>query len=65
MPSRAGEPGQVSFKIKRYDGTTVRDYKVEQTRKLHLYVVRTDLAVFRHLHTVPVTVTVHSGARGS
>ena len=28
----------------------MRDYKVEQTRKLHLYVVRTDLAVFRHLH---------------
>ena len=50
MPSRAGEPGRVSFKIKRYDGSTVRDYKVEQTKKLHLYVVRTDLAVFRHLH---------------
>ena len=52
MPSRAGEPGRVSFKIKRYDGSTVRDYKVEQTKKLHLFVVRTDL-------------TVHSGARGS
>ena len=50
VPSRAGEPGRVSFKIKRYDGSTVRDYKVEQTKKLHLYVVRTDLAVFRHLH---------------
>ena len=40
----------MSFKIQRYDGSTVRDYKVEQTKKLHLYVVRTDLAVFRHLH---------------
>ena len=28
----------------------MRDYITEQTKKLHLYVVRTDLAVFRHLH---------------
>jgi hypothetical protein len=50
VPSRANEFGRVSFQIRRYDGSIVRDYIVEQSRKLHLYVVRTDLAVFRHLH---------------
>jgi hypothetical protein len=50
LPEAAGEFGRVSFRIERFDGSTVRDYLVEQTKKLHLYVVRTDLAVFRHLH---------------
>jgi hypothetical protein len=50
LPSRAGRTGQVRFRIDSYRGTPVTDYLVEQTRKLHLYVVRDDLAVFRHLH---------------
>jgi hypothetical protein len=50
IPEQAGEFGRVTFRIERFDGSTVRDYIVEQTKKLHLYVVRTDLAVFRHLH---------------
>jgi hypothetical protein len=65
VPRAAGEPGTVSFRVQRYDGSTVRSYLTDHTRKLHLYVVRTDLAVFRHLHptmsadgtwTAPVTL---------
>ena len=50
VPARAGRSGRVSFRIDRYDGSAVADYIVAQTKKMHLYVVRTDLAVFRHLH---------------
>ena len=49
MPSRAGEPGRVSFKIKRYDGSTVRDYKSSRRRSCTC-TSYADLAVFRHLH---------------
>ena len=45
----------MSFRIQRCDGSTVRNYIVEQTKKLHLYVVRSDLAVFRHLHPTMAT----------
>jgi hypothetical protein len=50
VPARAGRPGKVSFQIHGYDGRPLRDYLIEQTKKLHLYLVRTDLAVYRHLH---------------
>ena len=50
LPPEAGTPGTLSFRVERYDGTPVTDYLVEQTKDLHLYVVRDDLAVFRHLH---------------
>jgi hypothetical protein len=50
IPTRAGKSGRVTFRIDRYDGSAVADYIVAQARKMHLYVVRTDLAVFRHLH---------------
>lgn len=49
LPERAGVPGKVSFRIS-LDGRAVRDYVTQQTKNLHLYVVRTDLSVFRHLH---------------
>lgn len=49
LPKRAGAPGSVSFRIS-FDGRPVRDYITQQTKSLHLYVVRTDLSVFRHLH---------------
>lgn len=49
LPEQAGESGAVSFRI-RYDGRPVTRFIEEQTRLLHLYVIRTDLAVFRHLH---------------
>lgn len=50
LPSRAGRAGQVRFRIDSYRGTPVTDFLVEQTRQLHLYVVREDLTVFQHLH---------------
>lgn len=50
LPRRAGEPGEVSFVIEDYDGTPLTRYITEQTKDLHLYVVRSDLGVFRHLH---------------
>ncbi|WP_328529733.1 hypothetical protein OG984_00530 [Nocardioides sp. NBC_00368] len=49
LPAEAGTPGTVSFTITK-DGDPVTDYIEEQTKDLHLYVVRDDLEVFRHLH---------------
>jgi hypothetical protein len=40
----------VSFRILTSDGAPLTRYLVDQTKELHLYVVRSDLAVFRHLH---------------
>ena len=50
LPKTAGLPGAVRFQIRTPDGTLLKDYIPEQTKDLHLYLVRTDLAVFRHLH---------------
>lgn len=49
LPAEAGTPGKVSFTVTK-DGDPVTDYIEEQTKDLHLYVVRDDLEVFRHLH---------------
>ncbi|WP_141779940.1 hypothetical protein [Nocardioides albertanoniae] len=49
LPAKAGEPGTMSFRITK-DGKGVTDYIEEQTKDLHLYVVRDDLEVFRHVH---------------
>ncbi len=50
LPRRAATPGKVRFRILDGSGEPVRDYLTEQTKDLHLYVVRTDLTIFRHLH---------------
>jgi len=44
------QPGVLSFRILGPAGRPVLDFTEEQTKLLHLYVVRDDLAVFRHLH---------------
>lgn len=49
LPGAEG-PGEVSFRIVDAAGETVTDYEPEQTKLLHLYVVRDDLAEFRHVH---------------
>ncbi|MEI7059117.1 hypothetical protein WBG06_25070 [Nocardioides sp. CCNWLW239] len=49
LPAEAGTPGKVSFTVTK-GGDPVTDYIEEQTKDLHLYVVRDDLEVFRHLH---------------
>ena len=57
-------PADLSFRIVAADGSTVEEYEVEQTKELHLVLVRSDLTGYQHLHptrsgdgtwTVPVT----------
>ncbi len=50
LPATAGEPGTVSFVIESSEGRPQRGFLVEQTKRMHVYVVRQDLSVFRHLH---------------
>ncbi len=50
LPAQAGEPGGLSFRILDPRGEPVTDYVEEQTKLLHLYVVRADLQGFRHVH---------------
>ncbi|QBR93601.1 hypothetical protein [Nocardioides euryhalodurans] len=50
LPDRAGTTGEVGFRIEGAEGEPVTQFLEEQTRDLHLYVVREDLGVFRHLH---------------
>jgi hypothetical protein len=45
-----GAPGDVSFRVLDPAGRPLTSYTVEQTKELHLYVVRSDLAEFLHLH---------------
>ena len=50
LPAKAGEPGQYTFRIGTFRGVPQTKYFTEQTRKMHVYVVRSDYSVFRHLH---------------
>ncbi len=43
-------PGELSFRILDSDGTVLTRYDEEQTKLLHLYLVRADYQGFRHLH---------------
>lgn len=52
VPRDGTGPGDFSFRILDRTGEPVTDYTEEQTKLLHMYVVRDDLAVFRHLHPV-------------
>lgn len=52
LPGRAGQPGELSFRIVDGEGRPLRKYVVEQTKDLHAYVVRNDLQDFRHIHPV-------------
>ena len=47
---KAGRTGEVSFRVVDKAGKAVTDYTPEQTKLLHLYVVRDDLGEFRHVH---------------
>ena len=40
----------LSFTVTGPTGQPVTDYVVDQTKKLHLYVIRTDLVGYQHLH---------------
>jgi hypothetical protein len=60
-----GRPGEVSFVIDNPKGKPQRDFTLQQTKLLHMYVVRDDLTEFQHIHpgldhrtgrwTVPIT----------
>lgn len=50
LPERAGKPGTISVELLDAAGSPVRSIVRNQTKLVHLYVVRNDLAVFRHLH---------------
>lgn len=50
LPRQANRIGEVRFTIQDHEGAPIRDYVPVQTKDLHLYVVREDLSVFRHLH---------------
>ncbi|MGA8257639.1 MAG: hypothetical protein WB767_13775 [Nocardioides sp.] len=50
FPQKSRVPGNLSFRIEDSYGDVVTDFQEEQTKLLHLYVVRDDLADFRHLH---------------
>ena len=47
---RRAHDEEVSFRIADDRGETVRDFDVEHTRRMHVIVVRRDLAGFQHLH---------------
>lgn len=47
-----GETAPLRFRITDRDGSTVRDFDVEHTKRMHVIVVRRDLTGFQHLHPV-------------
>jgi hypothetical protein len=50
-PERSqGVNEQLRFRILADDGSTVRSFDVEHTKRMHLIVVRRDLTQFQHLH---------------
>ncbi|HVF79164.1 MAG TPA: hypothetical protein VNA28_12780 [Solirubrobacteraceae bacterium] len=46
----AGRPSRLDFAILDERGERLRDFEVEQSRRMHLIVVRRDLRGFQHLH---------------
>jgi hypothetical protein len=51
----AGRPQRLRFAIEDEHGAIVRDFEVEQARRMHLIVVRRDLRRFQHLHPTQET----------
>ena len=45
-----GERAELRFRVLGDDGRAVRDFELEHDRRLHLIVVRRDMAGFQHLH---------------
>ena len=50
VPEKAGVPGKLSFHIETFRKKPLVDYITELTKDMHVYVVSTDLGVFRHVH---------------
>jgi hypothetical protein len=49
-PKQAGKPGTLTFVINGPNGKPQTDFTLQQTKLLHLYVVRADLTDFQHVH---------------
>lgn len=49
-PERPGQPGELTFRILGPKGDVVTDFDADHEKDLHLIVVRTDGAQFRHVH---------------
>ena len=49
-----GRPGRLDFAVIDEHGDRLRDFEVEQARRMHLIVVRRDLRRFQHLHPTEV-----------
>jgi hypothetical protein len=47
---RLGRDERLEFRIVDDQGETVRDFDVEQTKRMHLIIARRDLTGFQHLH---------------
>ena len=50
VPAETGEEGTLSFSITSSDGAAVTEFETAHDKELHLIVVRTDGARFRHVH---------------
>jgi len=50
LPAKSDVPGTVTFHIENFRGEPVTAFLTELTKKMHVYVVSTDLSVFRHVH---------------
>jgi hypothetical protein len=51
-PHTVGEAGELAFTITGPDGAAVTDFEPEHEKELHLIVVRSDGAHYRHVHPV-------------
>ncbi len=49
-PETVGAPGRLSFTVTGPDGAAVTEYETAHERDMHVIVVRTDGAGFRHVH---------------
>jgi hypothetical protein len=56
-PKKAGTPGTLSFAINGPSGKPQTEFTLQQTKLLHLYVVRKDLTQYQHLHPTLDTKT--------
>lgn len=50
LPAERGDKVPVAFRITGPDGKAVTDYRVNQTKRLHLLVLRDDMHTFQHVH---------------
>lgn len=50
LPSKVGTPGTLRFVVDSFQGRPQTRFLKEQTKLMHVYVVRKDLSIFRHVH---------------